>query len=75
VQVPLLPASAHDMQVPAHAVWQQTPWAQMPLKQSGPAPQAAPSGNLPQLPPVQTLPLEQLVLLVHVVRQLPAPHR
>ena len=69
-QVPLDPASAHDMQVTVHDVWQQTPWAQIPLRQSGPAAHAAPSGSLPQLPLVQTLPAEQSPPVVQTARQL-----
>ena len=72
-QVPAVPVSAHDMQVPVHADWQQTPCAQIPLAQSGPMEQAAPSGSFPQLVPVQTLPPEQSALVAQVVRQLVAP--
>jgi len=61
------------MHVPVHADWQQTPCAQMPLAQSGPMAQAAPSGSFPQLVPVQTLPPEQSALVAHMVRQLVAP--
>jgi hypothetical protein len=71
--VPAVPASAHDRQVPVQAVWQQTPWAQIPLAQSGPAAQVPPSGSLPQLPPVQTFPPVQSPLVAQVTRQLPAP--
>jgi hypothetical protein len=70
-QVPLVPVSAHDRHVPVQAVWQQTPCAQMPLRQSVPALQAAPSGSLPQLPPLQTLPPEQSPLPPQVARQTP----
>jgi hypothetical protein len=34
LQVPALPASAHDMQLPAQSVLQQVPWAQMALAHS-----------------------------------------
>jgi hypothetical protein len=72
-QVPAVPVSAQDMHVAVQAVWQQTPWAQIPLAQSGPAAHDAPSGSFPQLPVVQTFPPEQSVLVVQVVRQLVAP--
>jgi len=71
--VPAVPASAQDMHAAVHAVWQQTPCAQIPLAQSGPAAHAAPGGSFPQLLPVQTLPPEHCALLAHVVRQLVAP--
>jgi hypothetical protein len=73
-QVPAVPVSAQDMQVPVHAVWQQAPCAQIPLAQSTPTLQAAPSGSLPQLLPVQTFPPEQSAPVEQVVRQLVAPH-
>jgi hypothetical protein len=73
-QMPPVPVSEHDMHVPVHAVWQHTPWAQIPLAQSAPAMHAAPSGSLPQLPALHTLPAEQSALLVHAARQLPALH-
>ena len=73
VQVPAVPASAHDMHVAVHAVWQQTPWAQIPLAQSEPAAQAAPGGCFPQLVAVHTLPPEQSLLVAQVVRQLVPP--
>lgn len=73
-QVPPVPVSAHDMQFPVQAVWQQTPCAQMPLPQSVPAVQAAPSGFLPQLPPLQTFPAEQSALVEQLARQLVPPH-
>ena len=69
-QVPPVPVSAHDMQVPAQAVRQQTPWAQNPLLHSGPAPQDAPRGFRPQLEAVQTLPVVHSVDVVQDARQL-----
>ena len=72
-QVPPVPVSEHDMQVPVQAVWQQTPCAQMPLAQSVPAMHAAPRGYLPQLPPVQTFPAEQSAFVLQVALQLPPP--
>ena len=53
VQVPALPATAHDLQVPVQAVMQQTPWAQMPELQSSSIAHVPPSGRLPQLPALQ----------------------
>ena len=67
--MPPVPVSAQDMQVPVQAVWQQTPCAQMPLPQSVPAVQAAPSAFLPQLPPLQTFPAEQSAFEAHAVLQ------
>ena len=61
------------MHLAAHAVWQHTPWAQMPLAQSAPAVHPTPSGNLPQLEALHTLPFEQSTLELHDVRQLAAP--
>jgi hypothetical protein len=61
------------MQVAVQAVWQHAPCAQIPLAQSGPAAQDAPSGNLPQLVPVHTFPPEQSLLVAHIVRQLVPP--
>lgn len=71
--MPPVPVSEHERQVPVHVVWQQTPWAQIPLAQSPPAAQAAPRGSLPQLPPLQTLPAEQSALVVQDARQLVPP--
>jgi hypothetical protein len=74
-QVPPVPDSAHDMQLPRQAVWQQTPCSQKPLPQSAAAPHALPSGRLPQLPLVQTLPVVQSLEPVHEARHPPVvPH-
>jgi hypothetical protein len=73
VHVPTDPASAHDWQVPAHAVAQQTPWAQTFDSHSPAAAHAAPSGFVVQLPPMQVNGATQSLLAVHVVRQAPAP--
>jgi hypothetical protein len=67
VQVPTLPASAHDMQVVEQAALQHTPCAQNPELQSVPAAQSAPTGFLPQLPARQT-PAVQSASFVHAVR-------
>ena len=69
-QVPPVPVSAHDRQVPVQAVRQQTPCAQNPLLHSGPAPQDAPRGLRPQLEAVQTLPVVHSDDVVQDARQL-----
>jgi hypothetical protein len=52
-QVPGLLVSAQDMHLPVQAVAQQTPWAQVALRQSAPLEQTAPFGLRPQEPPLQ----------------------
>jgi hypothetical protein len=71
VQVPSVPASAHDLQVAVQAAEQQIPWAQTPLEQSVLAVQVAPFGRLVQTPPEQTLGATQSVSTVQVVLQAP----
>jgi hypothetical protein len=73
VHEPTEPARLQARQVPVQAEAQQTPCAQVPDWQSGSATQAAPRGDLPQLPPVQTFGATQSVLLVQLVRQSPPP--
>jgi hypothetical protein len=46
-QVPIAPASAHDLQAPAQAVEQQTPWAQKPEVHSVASEQKAPTAFVP----------------------------
>jgi hypothetical protein len=76
VQVPPLPESAHDLHVPAQAVAQQTPVAQMAELHSLSLPQAAPSGFLPQLPLRQLFGATQSLLVMHVVAHCPfMPHK
>ena len=70
-QVPGVPASAHDRQVPVHAVPQHTPCSQNPELHSPAAPQVAPIGFLPQLLVMQVLGALQSVLPPQVVRQVP----
>jgi len=70
--VPTEPASAHDAQVPAHAVEQQTPCAHWPELHIAPAVHVAPLGNLPQLMLTQLLGATQSVaalvqLVLHAV--------
>jgi hypothetical protein len=74
VQVPSVPASAHDLHVVEHAVAQQTLCAQMPLVQSVAAVQAAPLGRLVQTPPEQMFGDTQSASAVHVALQAPVPH-
>jgi hypothetical protein len=73
VQVPSVPASAQDLQVPVQAAEQQIPCAQTLLAQSPAAVQVAPLGRLVQAPPEQTLGATQSVSTVQVVRQAPVP--
>ena len=55
MQVPALPGSAHDRQVPVQVVPQQIPCSQNPELHSAALPQVAPGGFLPQLPLMQLL--------------------
>ena len=81
MQVPALPPTSHDMQLPAQVVAQQTLCAQWVDLQSVSAPQLAPGGLGPQLPATQKLPLpvqsasaEQVVLHCPVVPQMYGEH-
>jgi hypothetical protein len=80
MQVPALPAIAHDLQLPVQAVAQQTPSAQWVDLQSPSAPQLAPGGLSPQLPATQKLPVvqsasdEQVVLHCPLVPQTNGAH-
>ena len=69
-----MPVSAQDMQLPVHAVRQQTPCAQNPPLHSLPAAQAAPSGLRPQLDAVQTLPDVQSADVVQLAWHIPPLH-
>ena len=74
LQVPGVPTSAHDMQLPLQAVVQQTPWAQNPLWQSpGPA-QLAPGGRKPHDPLLQTLGVAQSASATQVDLHARLPH-
>ena len=74
VQVPALPASAHERQVPVQLELQQTPCWQRPEAHSTPPAHAAPSGFLVHWPALQMLGAMQSALVVQVVRQvLPGP--
>jgi len=72
-QVPALPPSAHDWQVPVQVELQQTPCAQKPEPQSVAKVHAAPIGFFPQLPPVQTLGETQSAVVLQVVLQAAVP--
>jgi len=72
-QVPALPVSAHDWQVPAQAVAQQTPCAQIPDRQTDPDAQAEPFGNWPQLPLLHVFGETQSLLLAQVVLHAAVP--
>lgn len=72
-QVPALPVSAHDWQVPVQAELQQTPCAQKPEPQSAATAQVAPIGFFPQLPAVQTLGETQSAVVAQVVLQAAVP--
>ncbi len=69
VQVPSVPASPHDWQVPAQAVAQQKPCWQKPVMHSDEAPQAMPVGFLVQTPATQTLGAVQSPSTEHDVLQ------
>jgi hypothetical protein len=71
VQTPLVVASAQDMQIPVQDPLQQTPCWQDPEAHSALAAQSAPITFLPQIVPLQTLPFEQSVFVVHAARHWP----
>ena len=68
-QVPAAPVSAHDRQVPVHAVPQQTPWAQMVLLHSVPLEQTAPFGLSPHDPEMQDAGIAQSLSVAQVALQ------
>jgi len=75
VQVPAEPDSAHDWQVPVHALAQQTLCSQKPDAHSLGSAHAAPRSFFPQAIAVQTLPAVQSASVPHAPRQRPfAPH-
>jgi hypothetical protein len=75
VQLPALPGSAHDRQVPVQVVLQQTPCSHRPELHSAALPHAPPSGFLPQLPFTQVSGGTQFVSLAQMTRHLPSlPH-
>ncbi len=72
-QVPTVPVSAQDLQMPAQAVAQQTPCSQKPALHSPAPPHVAPIGFLPQLPARQVFGLVQSEPDAQVVLQAPVP--
>jgi hypothetical protein len=68
-QLPSLPDNAQDMQRPAQAVAQQTPWAQIPDAHWVPVEQLAPFPALPQELPRQLLPAAQFASVVQLLKQ------
>jgi hypothetical protein len=69
VQVPALPLSAHDMQVPVQALLQQTPCWQKPEPHSEALEQGFPGVFSVQAPELQTLGETQSASAVHEVLQ------
>jgi len=69
VHVPRLPASAHDWQVPAQALAQQTPCSHRLVAQSLGAVQVMPVGRFVQAPITQTLGAVQSPSAAHDVLQ------
>jgi hypothetical protein len=72
-QVPALPVSAQDRHLPAQAVAQQTPCAQVALWHSPPPEQAAPLGLRPHDPPLHVEGAAQSASLVQVDLQALTP--
>jgi hypothetical protein len=70
-QVPSLPGTAHDWQVPAQAPPQQIPCSQKPDWQSDVAVQVPPIGFFPQLPLRHRFPPEHIVFAVQALKQTP----
>jgi hypothetical protein len=71
LQVPKLPASAHDWHVPVQAVAQQMSWLQFPDAQSMAAAHAAPLDFLPQTLALHVFGLRHSGFVVHELRQAP----
>ena len=74
LHVPREASSAHDLQIPLHAVWQQTPCSQNPERHSCAPKQAAPGGLSPQVPLVQTAGGLHWASVVHEGLHAFAPH-
>jgi hypothetical protein len=72
LQRPSLPATAHDWQVPSHAVVQQIPCSQRLEAHSLGDPQGAPGGFGPQLPLTQARPGAQSASVAQLPRHLPS---
>ena len=71
VQVPSVPATAHDRHVPVQAPMQQKPCSQKPVLHWAGAVQATPTGSRPQLVPEQVFGDAQSAVVPQVVRQAP----
>jgi hypothetical protein len=74
VHVPGAVATAHDMQVPAQAVRQHTPCAQMPVAHSVPSLHTPPGGLRPHEPLLHTDGETQSASAAHVALQTDPPH-
>src|SRR4029079_17542386 len=70
-QMPWVPASPHDLQMPLHSVLQQVPCSQKPELHSAAAVQAPPTGFLPQLVAMQELGGVHSSFLEHTVWHTP----
>ena len=74
-QVPIVPASAHERQMPTQAVAQHTPCSHRPELHSAAAAQLAPIGFFPQLPARQVFGVVHSADVEHMVRHAPpVPH-
>jgi hypothetical protein len=73
LHVPMLPVSAHDLQLELQAVAQQTPCAHTPLVHSVPAAHVEPFVFFVHTPPLQMFGLLQSALVVHVLLHAPVP--
>jgi hypothetical protein len=69
VQVPAVPGSAHERQVPVHELAQQTPCWHCPDWHSVPPVHAAALSFFEQTPLLHTKPVAQSLAIVQVVRQ------
>jgi hypothetical protein len=74
LQVPSVPASAHETQLPSQAVVQHTPCVQNPLRQSPGSAQLAPGGRRPHEPSSHTLGDAQSASAVQVDLHAAVPH-
>jgi hypothetical protein len=73
-QVPTFPATAHDIQLPAHAVVQHTPCSHAWVAHSLSLLHAAPAGLSPHEPPTQLAGGAQSALLAHDALHALVPH-
>lgn len=75
LQTPRDVESAHDLQMPVHAVWQQMPCSQKPSWHSSLVPQVAPGGLRPHDPPLQLAGGRQSASAVQDALQAAEPQR